>query len=124
MCERAAEALGNIKSDTAVKPLINALKDEDWFVRMRAAEALGKIKSDTAVKPLINALKDENWFVRKRAAWALGKICTIKNKKQLEDLLGSDNEFSVNTAFEILYEIEKEERSKIVLFKDEKLLKA
>ena len=56
----AAEALGNIKSDTAVQPLINALKDEDSDVRWRAAEALGNIKSDTAVQPLINALKDED----------------------------------------------------------------
>ena len=77
------------------------------------------------MQPLINALKDEDSGVRRSAADALGKICTVKNKKQLEDLLGSDHEFSVNTAFEILYEIEKEERSKIVLFKDEdKLLKA
>ena len=57
------------------------------------------------------------------AAAALGKICTVKHKKQLEDLLKSDNEFSVNTAFEILYDIEKEERSKVVLFNDEKFLK-
>ena len=119
----AAEALGNIKSDTAVQPLINALKDEDKHVRGHAAEALGNIKLDTAVQLLINALKDEDSDVRRSAAGALGEICTVKNKKQLEDLLESDHEFSVNTAFEILYEIEKEERSKMILFKDEKFLK-
>jgi hypothetical protein len=70
------------------------------------------------VQPLINALKDEDSFVRWRAAEALGNVCTVKNKKQLEDLLGSDHEFSVNTAFEILYEIEKEDKLKIILFKD------
>ncbi len=116
----AAQALGNIKSDIAVQPLINALKDKDSDVRGRVADALGNIKSDTAVQPLINALKDKDSDVRRRAAEALGNICTVKNKKQLEDLLGSDHEFSVNTAFEILYEIEKEEKSKIILFKDEK----
>ncbi|MDY9925929.1 HEAT repeat domain-containing protein [Methanosarcina sp.] len=115
---RAAEALGNIKSDTAVQPLINALKDEDSDVRGRAAEALGNIKSDTAVQPLINALKDEDEYVRWGAAEALGNICTVKNKMQLEDLLESDYEFSVNTAFGILHEIEKEEKSKLILFKD------
>lgn len=92
-------------------------------MRKRAAETLGNIKSDTAVQPLINALKDENSEVQWDAAEALGKICTVKNKKQLEDLLESDHEFSANTAFEILYEIEKEEKSKVVLFKDEKFLK-
>jgi len=84
---------------------------------------LENIKSETAVKPLINALKDENKYVRQSAAEALGKICTVKSKKQLEYLLESDHEFSANTAFEILYEIEKEERSKVILFKDEKFLK-
>lgn len=72
---------------------------------------------------LINALKDEELFVRVSAAEALGKICTAKNKKQLEELLKSEHEFSVNTAYEILYEIEKEERSKVILFKDEEFLK-
>jgi HEAT repeat protein/energy-coupling factor transporter ATP-binding protein EcfA2 len=121
--EGAAKVLGNIKSDTAVQLLINALKDEDEDVRKSAAETLGNIKSDTAVQPLINALKDEDEDVRKSAAKALENICTVKNKNQLEDLLKSDHEFSVNTAFEILYEIEKEEKSKAVLFKDEKFLK-
>jgi FOG: HEAT repeat len=117
------KALGNIKSDAIVQPLINLLKDEDSKVRVRAAKALGNIKLDTAVQPLINALKDEDKDVRRSAAWALGTICTIKNKKQLEDLLESDHEFSANIAFKILYEIEKEEKSKVVLFKDEKFLK-
>ncbi len=113
-----AEALGNIKSDTAVQPLINALKDEDYYVRRSATEALGNIKSDTAVQPLINALKDEDYYVRWNAVEALENICTVKNKKQLEDLLESDYEFSVNTAFKILDDIEKEEKSKLILFKD------
>jgi HEAT repeat protein len=110
-----ADALGNIKSDTAVQPLVNVLEDEDSYVRGRVAKALGNIKSDTAVQPLISALKDENSYVRWKAAEALGEICTVKNKKQLEDLLLSDHEFSVNTAFEVLYEIEKEEKSEIIL---------
>ncbi|MDW5548714.1 HEAT repeat domain-containing protein [Methanosarcina sp.] len=115
----AAKALGNIKSDTAVQPLINTLKkDEDANVRMSAAKALGNIKSDTAVQPLINALKDEDANVRENAAKALGEICTVKDKKPLEDLLKSDHEFSANTAFEILYEIGKEEKSKLILFKE------
>lgn len=122
--QNAAKALGNIKSDTAVQPLINALKDEGPYVREGAARALGNIKSDTAVQPLINALKDEDSDVQWIAAKALGKICTTKNKKQLEELLKSEHEFSVNIAYKILYEIEKEERSKVILFKDEKFLKS
>jgi hypothetical protein len=87
-------------------------------VREYAALALGYIKSDTAVQPLINSLKDKDEDVRRNAADALRKICTVKNKKQLEYLLGSDHKYSVNTAFKILYEIENEEKSKVILFKD------
>ena len=57
-----------------MQPLINALKDEDKYVRGSAAVALGNIKSDTAVQPLINALKDEDKYVRGSAAVALGNI--------------------------------------------------
>jgi hypothetical protein len=41
----------------------------------------------------------------------------------LGTLLELENKSIVNMAFEILYEIEKEERAKVVLFKDEKFLK-
>lgn len=121
--ESAAEALGKIRSEIAVQSLINLLKDENPHVRSNAADALGNIRSETAIEPLINLLKDEDQWVQSCAAEALKNICTAKNKKQLEDLLKLDHEFSVNTAFEILYKIEKEERSKIILFKDEKFLK-
>jgi len=77
----AIKALGNIKSDTAVQPLINLLKDEDKYVRVSAIKALGNIKSDTVVQLLISALKDEDSHVRESAAEALGKICTVKSKK-------------------------------------------
>ena len=88
------------------------------------AEALGNIKSEKAVKPLIEALKDENEHVRSSAAKALGKICTIKNKEQLEDLLGSKNKFLYNSAFEILYEIEREDKSRVILIEaEDKFLK-
>jgi HEAT repeat protein len=49
------------KSDAAkslVPKLIEALRDENPWVRLSAAEALGKIKDPRAVEPLIAALKD------------------------------------------------------------------
>ena len=71
MYGECSKALGNIKSETAVKPLINALEDEDSYVSRGVAEALGNIKSDTAVKPLIIALEDEDSDVREggRGTW-------------------------------------------------------
>ena len=45
---KAARILGEIKSDIAVEPLIEALKDEDDHVRAQAAEALAEIKSESS----------------------------------------------------------------------------
>ncbi len=53
-----------MKSEKAVDPLIEALKDEDSDVRRSAAEALGAMKSEKAVDPLIEALKDKTWTIR------------------------------------------------------------
>ena len=99
-----AEILGEIKDDRAIKPLINALKDEnngvisnsiialceigkpavkilinalksgEWRVRWHTAEILGEIKDDRAVKPLTDALNDENSDVRRAATKALERI--------------------------------------------------
>ncbi|NWJ46053.1 MAG: HEAT repeat domain-containing protein [Chloroflexi bacterium] len=67
------EALVEI-GESSVLPLINALNDEDSFVRGKAAEALGKIGDPRAVEPLILALNDEDSFVHYLAAIALGEI--------------------------------------------------
>ncbi|HVO72996.1 MAG TPA: HEAT repeat domain-containing protein [Ignavibacteriaceae bacterium] len=70
----AAKALGKIKDASAVDPLINALKDEDYIVRWVAADALGEIKNSSAVNPLVELLHDTDKFVRLHAATALGNI--------------------------------------------------
>ena len=54
--------------------LIEALKDEDWDIRVTAAYALGEIGDQRALKPLTAALKDLNAGVRKTAARAIGKL--------------------------------------------------
>jgi HEAT repeat protein len=76
MRSRAAKILGDIKNATAVKALINTLKDEEEtdLVRTAAAEALGSIGDSRAVKPLIAALGGHNWSVCCSAADALGQV--------------------------------------------------
>ena len=81
--DSAIESLVEI-GEPAVEPLIQALKDEDSFVREGAAEALGKIGDKRAVEPLINALKDEDRDVREAAAEALGEI---GDKRAVEPLI-------------------------------------
>ncbi|MFC1889677.1 HEAT repeat domain-containing protein, partial [Thermodesulfobacteriota bacterium] len=65
------KSLREIKDDRAVKPLMNAVKDENSVVRENAARTLGRMKDDRAVKPLIGALKDENLVVRAGASTSL-----------------------------------------------------
>jgi len=57
-----------------VQPLIEALKDENKYVRKCAAEACGKLGDERLVEPLIEALSDADWFVQEKAAAALGKV--------------------------------------------------
>ncbi|HZS94074.1 MAG TPA: HEAT repeat domain-containing protein [Chloroflexota bacterium] len=58
---------------SAIGPLLEALRSEDWRVRATAARALSYSEADAAVGPLIEVLeKDENEIVRAEAATALG----------------------------------------------------
>ena len=70
-------ALGKI-GEPSVKPLLKALKSEDWQMRGRAAEVLGRIGDERAIEPLINELnrrnKTQNKYVRGRIIEALGRI--------------------------------------------------
>jgi len=69
--EAAAKALGEIGDASAVKPLIQVLRDEDNNVRYQAARALVKIRDARAVDPLNQAVKDENGWVRMHVETAL-----------------------------------------------------
>ncbi|MCG2790777.1 MAG: HEAT repeat domain-containing protein [Actinomycetia bacterium] len=63
----------------AVEPLIEALKDENCYVRSHAVRDLGKIGDARAVEPLIKALEDEDSDVRETASEALKKIKAKKS---------------------------------------------
>ena len=67
------EALGVI-GVPAVPALIQALQDQEWWVREAAAEALGVIGDPQAVPALLEVLQDKEGRVRRAAAWALRKI--------------------------------------------------
>lgn len=72
--EEAAIALAAV-GDAAIPCLVQALKHEDWLVRLHAVESLGKSRSPHAVEPLLSALfNDRDSAVREDAVRALGKI--------------------------------------------------
>jgi len=71
---------------TAVAPLVAALKNDDPNVRCGAAAALGKIGDPAAVEPIIGLLKDKEPGVRERAAVALADL---KDPRAVKPLIGA-----------------------------------
>jgi HEAT repeat protein len=72
--EESATALAAI-GDAAIPCLVQALKHDDWLVRLHAVESLGKARSSRAVEPLLSVLfNDRDSAVREDAVRALGEI--------------------------------------------------
>ncbi len=79
----AAKALGKIKDERAIEPLIVVLKSDGW-PRQEAAIALKGFGDARAVDPLIEALQAEDWHVRAAAAEALGEFETPAAREALK----------------------------------------
>jgi HEAT repeat protein len=75
----------------AAEFLIQALADEDRWVRYLAADALANIGATHSVDHLISLLRDPDQDVRFAAASALGKLGDPKAIKNLEEVLKKDN---------------------------------
>jgi len=99
---KAADALGDIGDEKAVKHLIPLLKDENEYVRQAGARALGKLKDRDAVEPLINTLNDPDVSVRAFSVWALGKINDSKAVEPMLSLLFDKEEKIRNNSFDAL----------------------
>ena len=72
--EAASSVLASIADERVLLPLIDALGNQDWIVRMHAAKALGRIKDARAIDPLIPLLQDKVKAVREEATIALAEI--------------------------------------------------
>ncbi len=72
---QAALVLGKLKDKRALKPLVQALKDENPTVRAVAAQSLG-VLGDAAAGPALKAASDsdESDFVKREAEAALRKL--------------------------------------------------
>ena len=92
--EEAAAGLAAI-GDPAIPSLVNALRHEEWLVRLHAVEALGKTRSAQAVEPLLSVLfNDHDSAVREDAVRALGEI---RDSKAVEYLLTAMREPGLRT---------------------------
>jgi HEAT repeat protein len=72
--EAASSVLALIADSRVLTPLIDALGNQDWIVRMHAAKALGRIKDAHAIERLIPLLQDKVKAVREEATIALAEI--------------------------------------------------
>lgn len=87
-----AYALGRNKSEKAIAPLINQLK-QDWngYVRKGIVWALGTCRATSGLQPLISALKYDITAVRLWAASALGQLGDQEAIAPLVEALTKDN---------------------------------
>ncbi|HEY7496477.1 MAG TPA: protein kinase, partial [Candidatus Tectomicrobia bacterium] len=67
----AVEVLNAIGNTNAIKDLLGALRDKDWWVRVRAADALGSIGGPRVVEAVLPLIKDEDEFIRRCAVEVL-----------------------------------------------------
>ena len=87
-----ADALVSTSHKIGNHLLIEALSDDNQYVRQSAARALGEIGSSDAAKPLIKLLSDDHSRVRAVAADALGKIGNYLALEPLKIALEDSNE--------------------------------
>lgn len=96
------------KSDPdAFNEFLQALDDEDDYVRCIAAKGLGKLGKPQAVDLLINSLKDESPAVRKQSASSLGRLGNIKARQPLIDALKDKDRIVRKAAKRALSKINK-----------------
>ncbi|HEY7546012.1 MAG TPA: HEAT repeat domain-containing protein, partial [Blastocatellia bacterium] len=65
-------ALSN--SPDAARKLIEATRDENWYVRGQAARLLATVDDKTAREAILPLTRDDNWFVREAAMESLAKL--------------------------------------------------
>ena len=83
---QVVRALGALGDPRALHHLIDALKDGEWWVRVRVVEALEQL-GEQAVEPLTLALEDRDAEVRARAAMTLERLGVLDRLvEQLKDV--------------------------------------
>jgi HEAT repeat protein len=84
----AASRLGKLAADgRAAEPLLTALTDSHWMVRLHAVKALGSLGSLTGIEPLVATLQDRCHYVRRAAMIALSRRKSDKDPLVTEALL-------------------------------------
>lgn len=89
----------------ATEFLVQALADNDRWVRYLAADALANIGATNSVDSIVSLLRDPDQDVRFAAAAALGKLGDPKAIKSLQEVLKLDNGYVKIAAEESLMKL-------------------
>ncbi|CAM4978837.1 unnamed protein product [Rotaria socialis] len=92
---RTCKALGAIDkagdNNKVIDALLEAIRDENWYVRRGACEALGKIDktgdNNQVIDALLSARQDKNHGVRRSACDVLGMIDKARDNNKVIDAL-------------------------------------
>jgi HEAT repeat protein len=95
----------------ALDYLLEAINDEDKWVRYMAADALGNIGDVRSIERLIPLLNDQDQDVRFATAYALGNIGHPSAAQALAHTCEKDNCFVKIAAEEALEKIEESQKS-------------
>ena len=90
---KAIDALGSLKPTDAVRPLLDALKDTDEYVRIYAIRALGNfdlLGNEAIAEHLQPFLRDDDRQIRELAVETLGKLKAKQAVGELKRLLQED----------------------------------
>ncbi|MFD2160289.1 HEAT repeat domain-containing protein [Rubritalea tangerina] len=99
----ASRALGMLKAEEAVQPLIKLLQHPRDGVRLCAARALGDIGDPVAISPVAALADDPSWRVRRRAVKAMGKLNADEQVPKLSEALGDSSWWVRFAAAQALY---------------------
>lgn len=94
---QAVEALGELRDNNAVEPLIALLRYDkgqyrDWEIRAAAALSLGKLGDTQAIEPMRRVFQQDVSRVRACAAWALGALGDLQAVEGLIAALADKDE--------------------------------
>ena len=104
---RAAEALGEFKSEEVIVTLIEALKDREKLVRQTAAEALGKFGDERGIEPLFQAVQEvKSSLVRQHSILAIAEIGDTETIEPIRQLLNDKKWFVRDEAKQALQKLE------------------
>lgn len=94
----ALASIRNLRSESASRLAVPALKDKDVMVRATAASSVTFLPAAEAASVLMPLLNDRDPFVRREAAYALGEVGDTSALSPLLALLNRDKTIEVRSA--------------------------